>query len=85
MEREACVCDHGYERSDLCAEIIIIIIIIKLLVILYNLHQSPCRDTENKYIKSIDVLCIWTKGSGLQKCDNRTNKVHCRYYDEIYL
>ena len=23
MEREACVCDHGYERSDLCAEIII--------------------------------------------------------------
>ena len=28
MEREACVCDHGYERSDLCAEIIIIIIII---------------------------------------------------------
>ena len=28
MEREACVCDHGYERSDLCAEIIIIIICI---------------------------------------------------------
>ena len=28
MEREACVCHHGYERSDLCAEIIIIIIII---------------------------------------------------------
>ena len=23
MEREACVCDHGLERSDLCAEIII--------------------------------------------------------------
>ena len=22
MEREACVCDHGFERSDLCAEII---------------------------------------------------------------
>ena len=31
MEREACVCDHGYERSDLCAEIIIIIIIINSL------------------------------------------------------
>ena len=29
MEREACVCDHGLERSDLCAEIIIIIIIIQ--------------------------------------------------------
>ena len=28
MEREACVCDHELERSDLCAEIIIIIIII---------------------------------------------------------
>ena len=27
MERETCVCDHGLERSDLCAEIIIIIII----------------------------------------------------------
>ena len=25
MEREACVCDHGFERSDLCAEIILII------------------------------------------------------------
>ena len=24
MEREACVCDHGFEISDLCAEIIII-------------------------------------------------------------
>ena len=32
MEREACVCDHGYERSDLCAEIIIIIIIIICLM-----------------------------------------------------
>ena len=28
IEREACVCDHGYERSDLCAEIIIIIIMV---------------------------------------------------------
>ena len=26
MEREACVCDHGFERSDLCAEIVIITI-----------------------------------------------------------
>ena len=30
MEREACICDHGLERSDLCAEIIIIIIIMAL-------------------------------------------------------
>ena len=28
MEREACVCDHRLERSDLCAEIIIIVIIV---------------------------------------------------------
>ena len=28
MEREACVYDHGFERSDLCAEIITIIRII---------------------------------------------------------
>ena len=33
MEREACVCDHGYERSDLCAEIIIIIM---------NVNGSQC-------------------------------------------
>ena len=32
MEREACVCDHGFERSDLCAEIIIIITISILLL-----------------------------------------------------
>ena len=31
MEREACVCDHGLERSDLCAEIIIIIISTRVL------------------------------------------------------
>ena len=43
MEREACVCDHGFERSDLCAEIIIIIIIITqlinpLLQMMNNIH-----------------------------------------------
>ena len=32
MEREACVCDHGFERSDLCAEIIIIIVIIVIVM-----------------------------------------------------
>ena len=42
MEREACVYDHGFERSDLCAEIIVITIII-ILVILRYIHniQSP--------------------------------------------
>ena len=38
MEREACVCDHGYERSDLCAEIIIIIIII---ITVQNSRSTP--------------------------------------------
>ena len=31
IESEACVCDHGFERSDLCAEITIIIIIIIII------------------------------------------------------
>ena len=34
MEREACVCDHGFERSDLCAEIIIIITIVIIIIII---------------------------------------------------
>ena len=48
MEREACVCDHGYERSDLCAEIIIIIIIIrslqlpKMVMSSLNCFSEPC-------------------------------------------
>ena len=40
MEREACVCDHGFERSDLCAEIIIIIIII----IIMHRHRTMGHD-----------------------------------------
>ena len=43
MEREACVCDHGYERSDLCAEIIIIIIIINLVSI-HSPNQGGVND-----------------------------------------
>ena len=34
MERAACVCDHGFERSDLCAEIMIIRIIIRIIIII---------------------------------------------------
>ena len=41
MEREACVCDHGYERSDLCAEIIIIIIIIALYPYICSHQRVP--------------------------------------------
>ena len=43
MEREACVCDHGFERSDLCAEIIIIIIILVLLYAIFIfLNKYTC-------------------------------------------
>ena len=39
MEREACVCDHGFERSDLCAEIIIIYYILYTTqYILYTIY-----------------------------------------------
>ena len=41
MEREACVCDHGFERSDLCAEIIIIIIYIMVLSVLLVSILNP--------------------------------------------
>ena len=48
MEREACVCDHGYERSDLCAEIIIIITRRKALP---RNNTTPSCDTKK-------VLCV---------------------------
>ena len=52
MEREACVCDHGYERSDLCAEIIIIIIMTSKYQPLVSRRQQP---------ESIEiVLDIWS-------------------------
>ena len=43
MEREACVCDHGYERSDLCAEIIITCCMVQLCCsdfFSYIVHKS---------------------------------------------
>ena len=42
MEREACVCDHGFERSDFCAEIIIIIIIIIITFLLTIMYYIVC-------------------------------------------
>ena len=44
MEREACVCDHGFERSDLCAEIIILIILI----------TSPWMDQTARSLRKYD-------------------------------
>ena len=43
MEREACVCDHGFERSDLCAEMIIIIIIIIMADLLCHRSFFSCK------------------------------------------
>ena len=66
MEREACVCDHGYERSDLCAEIIIIIIIIppKVNVLAFFPLTGGCSE------EGLDVcVCVfsshpfWTSSS----------------------
>ena len=54
MEREACVCDHGLERSDLCAQIIIIIIIISLfrlfvaVAAIYTINRASSPSEENK-------------------------------------
>ena len=50
MEREACVCDHGYERSDLCAEIIIIIT--SLVVLPHNMYLVT-RSVKSKHVLNI--------------------------------
>ena len=39
--KPASVCDHGFERSDLCAEIIIIIIIIMIPPTLDFIYFPP--------------------------------------------
>ena len=44
MEREACVCDHGFERSDLRAEIILLIIIIRSINLSINLLPPKSGD-----------------------------------------
>ena len=62
MEREACVCDHGYERSDLCAEIIIIIITEGFSAILY------CRPDEVTLGNPCDTMkrfCLYSQCSHL--------------------
>ena len=57
MEREACVCDHGYERSDLCAEIIIIIITytVALFGVLY-LSDVDCAISETETLRVRNVV-----------------------------
>ena len=65
MEREACVYDHGFERLDLCAEIIIIIIItLTGILITMHSHQSYPNITtvthSYEYSPTIDNSTITT-------------------------
>ena len=55
MEREACVCDHGFERSDLCAEIIIIIMHILCWKYCAVLYCSVCTVL---YFDLLYLCCI---------------------------
>ena len=58
MEREACVCDHGYERSDLCAEIIIIIIIaLALYTYIYSRYFILFFDIDVTFSEFCTVSC----------------------------
>ena len=58
MEREVCVCDHGFERSDLCAEIIIIIIIPYVLRGTSKSHsEDPASNaTDSKHCGAKNIL-----------------------------
>ena len=54
VEREACVCDHGLERSDLCAEMIIIIIIeVSNIVLNFIFGSEPLRAQRSTIVRSI--------------------------------
>ena len=67
MEREACVCDHGFERSDLCAEIIIIIIIVCLPLKYYiGLHLRFNTFMEH----------FWAHKPSIPRANNITRNYH---------
>ena len=52
MEREACVRDHGFERSELCAEIVIIMMIITV---------QTCANTVGAREEHELTSCAWVK------------------------
>ena len=54
MEREACVCDHGFERSDLCAEIIKTIMPCKDEITLNLVREGWCDR---------DMYYLWVQGN----------------------
>ena len=41
MEREACVCDHGFGRSDLGAEIIITLLYVMMTIFIFKHFLGP--------------------------------------------
>ena len=54
MEREACVCDHRFERSDLCAEIIII----KIIINIFKKNHPGVGVYSRFYLYYLYCLCI---------------------------
>ena len=84
MEREACVCDHGFERSDLFAEIIkiIIIIIIKIIIIIIiNITTRLSKDhpLQRERILLSNFIRVVHKYFGREsiKAGNRSNTIRC--------
>ena len=56
MEREASVCDHGFERSDLCAEIIIIIITPNFGIILSPRRKGHRKIPNIKKVRRLGII-----------------------------
>ena len=57
MEREACVCDHGFERSDLCAEIVIIIMTIEPISLSTAAVECSDESALNGYLTHWRFVC----------------------------
>ena len=86
MEREACVCDHGYERSDLCAEIIIIIIrtwcILQMNTLLRTVQcTSSLRFISNAPSAAVELLYTAVQSSAATLC-NSAFQTTTRHYAE---
>ena len=67
MEREACVCDHGLERSDLCTEIIIIIIITVLTLYRYCCTYRGLKNFRDR------VTAVWRQCTIDERQETRDN------------
>ena len=74
MEREACVCDHGFERSDLCVEIIISIIIGRSSVCRRNVTRRP----SSYHFVAISDWQSTTYSTGLAKNKVKNTQIQTR-------